>query len=59
MDILGKFIDLLAKATGELPDSDRRKIFEALHRALVIIDDCICDLFGFSRKPRGKHTIDK
>ncbi len=59
MDILGKFIDLLASAIGELSDQDRRKIFEALHRALVIIDDCICDLFNFSRKPRGKHSIDK
>ena len=31
-------------------------IGSALHRALVVLDDAICDAFGFSRRARGKYT---
>jgi len=33
-----------------------RTLFETLHRVLVIMDDWLCDEFGFSRKPRGKYA---
>ena len=28
---------------------------EAIHRVLVILDDWLCEEFGFSRKARGKY----
>ena len=31
----------------------------AIHRALVVLDDAICDAFGFSRRARGKYTLTK
>ena len=45
-------IALLAADTPE----DRRTLFEPVHRAIVILDDYLCDLFQFSRKPRGKYA---
>lgn len=27
----------------------------AIHRALVVLDDAVCDVFGFSRRARGKY----
>jgi len=59
MDILGRLLDLLSNAIGDMPDDDRRGLFEAIHRALVVLDDYLCEKFGFSRRARGKHTIDK
>jgi hypothetical protein len=32
-----------------------RKLAETVHRMAVLLDDCLCDMFGFSRRPRGKH----
>ena len=39
----------------ELTPEIKLAFFAALHRALVILDDWLCDAFGFSRKPRGKY----
>lgn len=30
-------------------------IGSAIHRALVVLDDMVCDIFGFSRRARGKY----
>lgn len=59
MDILGKFLDLFSSAIGELEPGDKRGLFEAVHRAIVVLDDYLCERFGFSRRGRGKHAIDK
>ncbi len=32
-----------------------RSLTATLHRVLVILDDWLCDEFGFSRRARGKH----
>ncbi len=32
-----------------------KKAAEVLHRCLVVFDDWLCNEYGFSRKPRGKH----
>lgn len=40
----------------EVTDDRWRRFFECLHRMLVILDDWLCDEFGFSRRPRGKHA---
>jgi len=33
-----------------------RSLAETIHRILVILDDWLCEEFGFSRKARGKYT---
>jgi len=41
---------------GDMVDREcRRAFWMAVHRALIIIDDWICDTFGASRKPRGRY----
>jgi len=32
-----------------------RACAEARHRALVVEDDYLCEVFGFSRRGRGRH----
>lgn len=35
-----------------------KRAMQTLHRCLVVFDDWLCNEYGFSRKPRGKHAID-
>jgi len=30
------------------------RLCETAHRVLVLLDDLLCETFGFSRRPRGK-----
>lgn len=59
--LLEKFLRLLIESFAEAISTesaeDRRGFFEALHRALVIIDDFLCHRHGFSRKARGKYVV--
>jgi hypothetical protein len=41
-----------------LSDKQKLAFFEMLHRITVLFDDWLCDTFGFSRRPRGKHASD-
>lgn len=34
---------------------ERRQLGEAIHRAIVVLDDYLCARFSFSRKPRGRY----
>ena len=49
---MGKEIEM-----SELTPQMRLAFFQALHRAVVILDDWLCDTFGFSRKGRGKYEV--
>lgn len=33
-----------------------RRLREVVHRVLVILDDYLCDEFGFSRKAKGRYA---
>ena len=49
----------MAHAFSAETDVERRKLFEVVHRNLVIFDDYLCETFGFSRKPRGRYNNKK
>lgn len=41
---------------GAIIDGVDQSFYVVLHHALILIDDWLCDKFGFSRKPKGKYT---
>ena len=52
------FSSLANTFIAETPE-ERRKLFEVVHRNLIIFDDYLCETFGFSRKPRGRYDRKK
>ncbi len=57
--MMGDVFSAIAHAFSAETDTERRTLFEVVHRTLIIFDDYLCELFGFSRKPRGRYMNTK
>lgn len=57
--MMGDVFSAIAHAFSAETDAERRTLFEVVHRTLIIFDDYLCELFGFSRKPRGRYNNKK
>ena len=57
--VMSETFSAMAHAFSADTDVERRKLFEVVHRDLIIFDDYLCEMFGFSRKPRGRHINKK
>lgn len=47
---------VLAFPVGEMTEAELRTHYIAVHRAIIILDNWICDRFDLSRKARHRKT---